>query len=167
MEDDETQDSIHALQSGHSRQTENHLYGITAEALAGAAEDVLPLYLDASTDWQVACHVVPGGHMLPYTEAISSNFSYLASHNKIKVNYSTPVTTMEQVTERVLKEIDVKLEKQTQVLLDCMNQNYGNAFITQAMQSMQEKMNQAMEQLAHSLSASNCQMCYISLTLGY
>ena len=167
MEDDENQDSIQALQSGHSRQTENHLYGITAEALAGAAEDVLPLYLDASTDWQVACHVVPGGHMLPYTEAISSKFSYLASNNKIKVNYSTPVTTMEQVTERVLKEIDIKLENQTQVLLDRMTEHFSNGIIGQAMQSMQEKMNQAMEQLAQSLSASRCQRCYTMLMLAY
>ena len=105
--------------------------------------------------------------MIPYTEAISSKFSYLASNNKIKVNYSTPVTTMEQVTERVLKEIDIKLEKQTQVLLDRMTEHFSNGIIGQAMQSMQEKMNQAMEQLAQSLSASRCQRCYTMLMLAY
>ncbi len=76
VEDDETEDSIQALQSGHSRHTENRLYGITAESLAGAAEDVLPMFLDASTDWQVACCIVPGGHMLPYSEAASNTFSH-------------------------------------------------------------------------------------------
>lgn len=132
VEEDENLDSIQALQSGHSRKTENHIYGITAEALAGAAEDVLPLYLDASTDWQVACHIVPGGHILPYKDAVASAFAKLAAAKKIKINYSTPVTTMEQVTDRVLKNLDLKLEEQTKSILSEMNQKIEDTFAIQA-----------------------------------
>lgn len=41
---------IHALQSGHSVATENRIYGLTAESLLGAPEDIVHAYLDASTE---------------------------------------------------------------------------------------------------------------------
>jgi hypothetical protein len=68
MEEDEN-DSVQAQQSGHSRRTENRVYGLSPDAMAGAPEDLLPLFLDASTDWQVACKVVPGGLGLTYSQA--------------------------------------------------------------------------------------------------
>ncbi|KAI5984719.1 hypothetical protein EDD15DRAFT_2479439 [Pisolithus albus] len=67
MEIDQAEDAD-ALQAGHLRSTENRIYGISTTALAGAAEDVLPLYLHASTTWQKHCKVVPGGKLLPYHE---------------------------------------------------------------------------------------------------
>ncbi|KAI6125681.1 hypothetical protein EDD16DRAFT_1703171 [Pisolithus croceorrhizus] len=67
MEIDQTEDAD-ALQAGHLCSTENHIYGLSTTALAGAAEDVLPLYLHASTTWQKHCNVVPGGNLLPYHE---------------------------------------------------------------------------------------------------
>lgn len=106
VEDDDSQESILALQSGHSCHTENLLYGISPEALAGASEDVLPLFLDASTDWQVACKVVPGGHLLPYHHATASNFAGLAAAKKIKANYTTPVWTMEQIMDCIMEALD-------------------------------------------------------------
>jgi hypothetical protein len=53
-------ETVDALQSGHSRPTENRIYGLSAEALAHAEEDVLPLDLDCSTHMQVQMEVVPG-----------------------------------------------------------------------------------------------------------
>lgn len=59
-EETETNDTVAVLQLGHSRQVENMRYGVTSDTLDGSSEDVLPLYLDASTHWQVECKVVPG-----------------------------------------------------------------------------------------------------------
>ncbi|KAG1848267.1 hypothetical protein F4604DRAFT_1502194, partial [Suillus subluteus] len=67
--EEDTEDTVDALQAGHSRATENRLYGLSVETLAGPAEDVLPLFLNASTTWQIRCKAVPGGALLPYTEA--------------------------------------------------------------------------------------------------
>jgi len=67
-----TDDTIEALQAGHSRATENRIYGLSVQALAGAAEDVLPLFLSASTTWQIRCKTSPGGTLLPYTITRSS-----------------------------------------------------------------------------------------------
>lgn len=67
--EEDTEDTVDALQAGHSRATENRLYGLSVETLAGPAEDVLPLFLNASTTWQVRCKAVPGGALIPYAEA--------------------------------------------------------------------------------------------------
>jgi len=53
-------ETVTALQACHSRATENRVYGLSTDALSGAPEDILPLYLDCSTHWQVAMGVVPG-----------------------------------------------------------------------------------------------------------
>ena len=63
--DGSRQDTISALQLGHNRRSHDRIYGISADALAGPAEDVMPLFLDASIFWQVLVHVVPGEHIIP------------------------------------------------------------------------------------------------------
>jgi hypothetical protein len=70
--EEDAEDTVDALQAGHSRATENRIYGLSVETLAGPAEDVLPLFLNASTVWQMTCKTVPGGSLLPYTEARST-----------------------------------------------------------------------------------------------
>ncbi|KAG1786392.1 uncharacterized protein HD556DRAFT_1449769 [Suillus plorans] len=78
MEDlleEDAEDDVDALQAGHSRHTENRVYGLSMQAIAGAAEDVLPLFLNASTTWQTTCKTVPGGQLLPYHEARSIDFA--------------------------------------------------------------------------------------------
>ncbi|KZT63081.1 P-loop containing nucleoside triphosphate hydrolase protein [Daedalea quercina L-15889] len=77
FEDEQDLESVDALMSGHSRAQENRTYGISAESLAGPGEDILPLYLTASTDWHVVTHTVPGGVMLPYEEAMGKYFADL------------------------------------------------------------------------------------------
>ncbi|KAI6138179.1 hypothetical protein BKA82DRAFT_4021681 [Pisolithus tinctorius] len=62
--DMDREDNIEALQAGHSHSTENWVYGISVETLAGAAEDNLPAYLKASMEWQKHCHVLlSAGHL--------------------------------------------------------------------------------------------------------
>ncbi|KAI5982120.1 hypothetical protein EDC04DRAFT_2616906 [Pisolithus marmoratus] len=69
------EDNVEALQAGHSRSTENRVYGISIEALAGAAEDILPAYLNASMEWQRHCQVPLGGQSTSYKKA------HLTPHN--------------------------------------------------------------------------------------
>lgn len=154
VEDDLSHESVQALQSGHSRHTENRLYGISPEALAGAAEDVLPLFLDASTDWQVACKIVPGGHLLPYKEAVASRFTSLVAEKKIKANYTTPVQTMEQVMDRVLLALDTQLEKQTKDLFGHIDKKLEELITTRVMSMFETKLNHALNQITHLVTSS-------------
>lgn len=54
------EDHISAEQTGHSVRTERLKYAISAEALLGPSEDILPLFLEASGEWQQVMRVVPG-----------------------------------------------------------------------------------------------------------
>ncbi|KDR69489.1 hypothetical protein GALMADRAFT_1352513 [Galerina marginata CBS 339.88] len=173
IEEDDSQESVQALQSGHSRHTDNQLYGISPEALAGLSEDVLPLFLDASTDWQVACKVVPGGHLLSYSEARVASFATLAAGQKIKANYTTPVKTMEQVMDRVMLTLDTCLEKQTNSLLthidktleeristrvtDMFEANIDkkleDRIVTRVTNMFEAKINQMMDQIGHTFTS--------------
>ena len=65
MEMDQEED-VHALRAGHSWSTENRIYGLSTQSHAGAAEAVLPLFLQARTAWQEHCQVMPGGIGLSY-----------------------------------------------------------------------------------------------------
>ncbi|KAA1479881.1 hypothetical protein DENSPDRAFT_902459, partial [Dentipellis sp. KUC8613] len=73
LEDDDY-DTIEAQQTGHSRATENRVYGLSPQALAGPGEDVLPLFLRASTRWQETCHVRPGGAWMSYSDASATKY---------------------------------------------------------------------------------------------
>lgn len=77
MEDlfeEDNMESVQALQSGHSRQTENRVYALSADSLLGAPEDLLPLFLEASKDWQIACRIVPGGLGQSYLDSKVCHF---------------------------------------------------------------------------------------------
>jgi hypothetical protein len=154
IEDDMSQESVQALQSGHSRHTENHVYGLSPEVLAGAAEDVLPLFLDASTDWQVACKIVPGGHLLRYSEATALHFSALAAGKKIKANYTTPVGTIEQVMDRVTLALDAKLEKQIQRVMDHIDKKLEEVVETRFASMLETKLNHFLDKITHIATSS-------------
>jgi hypothetical protein len=66
LAEEDKDNMVEALQNGHSRDTENRIYGISTDRLSGPGEDVLPLFLDVSTDWQVANRITPGGYCLGY-----------------------------------------------------------------------------------------------------
>ncbi|KAG6825625.1 hypothetical protein H0H87_009015, partial [Tephrocybe sp. NHM501043] len=70
-------ESVEALQATHTRRTENRLYGLSPDALTGVAEDILPLFLEASGNWQVLVKAVPGGLGLPYYKARCIHFDEL------------------------------------------------------------------------------------------
>lgn len=64
LESDTDHDSAAILQTGHSRRMEDMRYAITPESMKGLSEDIIPMYLDASTEWQIVCEVVPGAYFL-------------------------------------------------------------------------------------------------------
>ncbi|KAJ3505325.1 hypothetical protein NLJ89_g7481 [Agrocybe chaxingu] len=98
------------LNSGHTKQTENRIYGLSHDNLGGAAEDVLPLFLDASTDWQMSLAVVPGGTGLPYREATQPHFHDLLNSGTISLPPSDPKASIEDRLQHLeilfLKRLD-------------------------------------------------------------
>lgn len=72
VNEEDQDETVGALQSHHSRMTENRIYGISSMALlSGQADDVFPLYLEHSTDWQEVCGVAKGGSLKPYRESMA------------------------------------------------------------------------------------------------
>ncbi|KIN98354.1 hypothetical protein M404DRAFT_31357, partial [Pisolithus tinctorius Marx 270] len=105
MEEDMV-DNVEALQAGHTRSTENRVYGLSMQAMAGAAEDILPSYLNASTSWQKHCKVFPGGTLLPYTQLRSSELSNKGDTTQPPVHNSSmsyAALPVEEITQQVLK----------------------------------------------------------------
>ena len=99
------EDTADVLIFGHNQQTEARIYGISQDSLKGAAEDIIPLFMKASTKWQLLHRAVPGqsfsvtlsiidpsfshhkelgGLMLPYTQARASMFDHLVQQKTIK-----------------------------------------------------------------------------------
>jgi hypothetical protein len=67
-------ETIAAAQAHHSRTTENRIYGISPMALAtGNADDIFPLFLEHSTDWQQDCGVQRGGRLEPYHKCMAKD----------------------------------------------------------------------------------------------
>ncbi|KAG6884601.1 hypothetical protein C0992_006044, partial [Termitomyces sp. T32_za158] len=107
IENDEG-DTIEAMQATHSRRTENRVYGLSPDALSGVAEDVLPLYLDASTQWQIATGAVPGGLALPYSQARSEHFNHLVESGLITVPPSKqdlPTLPVDQIVSALVPSV--------------------------------------------------------------
>jgi hypothetical protein len=69
MMENNDNEMVAALQAAHSVQTERRLYGLSDESMLVESHIHLQHFLDASTDWQNLCRIVPGGQMLPYNQA--------------------------------------------------------------------------------------------------
>ena len=109
MDEDETEDHIAAEQTGHTAHTERLKYAISAEALAGPSEDVLPLFLQASGKWQQEMKVVPGkskmlimqhiltkiigGLGLSFLDAQAINYTSLVAEGKIQESAAKKLKT--------------------------------------------------------------------------
>lgn len=53
-------DSIFTLLAGNSDATSNRIYSRSQDSVDGCSEDLIPQFLQASTEWQVEVRVVPG-----------------------------------------------------------------------------------------------------------
>ncbi|KIK74009.1 hypothetical protein PAXRUDRAFT_37055 [Paxillus rubicundulus Ve08.2h10] len=107
VREDNSRDDVEALQAGHSHATENQIYGLSVEALAGAVEDVLPFYLEASTSWQRQCNTFPGGSQFPYWQARSIHFTAMpateaAMHNSSTSYVALPAVSAQDISRQVV-----------------------------------------------------------------
>lgn len=107
--DEKEENDVQALQMGHTLQTEKRVYGLSADALAGASEDVLPLFLDASTDWQVALSVVPGGLGIPYAAARMGSFSTLLQQGIVLDTRKTTNLSLPEIMA-YLEKLEIKMD---------------------------------------------------------
>ncbi|KIK25617.1 hypothetical protein PISMIDRAFT_22752 [Pisolithus microcarpus 441] len=113
MEMDEN-DTVDALQAGHSRATENRIYGLSPEALPGAAEDIIPLFLQASVRWQLIMHTIPGGLELGYTYTNPAQFQELARSGQLGLDAQQEVTGSREnngSVDRIADQVVAKLEE--------------------------------------------------------
>lgn len=110
MEQD-SMDNVQALQSGHSRQVENRVYALSQEAFAGLPEDLLPLFLRASTQWQKEICVYPGGTIIPYSKALSSDY----------VPPPPPQSLAETMQQMIDSSVKAHLEVTTKAILENVN----------------------------------------------
>ncbi|KAJ7810885.1 hypothetical protein B0H14DRAFT_3756332 [Mycena olivaceomarginata] len=107
-ENDDTND-VHAVQSGHSGVTEDRVYDLSMDALAGIPEHVLYLFLDASTGWQKVLLIVPGGLGRPYTKSRYTMFGRLKAKGIIK---PSPQSTEQKGLQHIEALLTRLLEKQ-------------------------------------------------------
>lgn len=114
-------DTVDALQAGHSRATENRIYGLSPDALSGPAEDLLPHFLQASIKWQLILHTMPGGLGLPYKSADSAQFQHLAKSGQLGIEVQRDllghiepqqnILSEERIADRILDKIQDNLVK--------------------------------------------------------
>ncbi|KZP15004.1 hypothetical protein FIBSPDRAFT_750856 [Athelia psychrophila] len=72
------EDTAQVLQYGHGRSVHDNIYGTSGNVQGTSAlpEDILPLFLEASTEWQITTLTVPGKPMSIYSH---SAFIYLTT----------------------------------------------------------------------------------------
>jgi hypothetical protein len=133
----DSMDSVQAVQSGHSRQTENRVYALSQDSFAGVPEDLLPLFLKASTDWQNKVGVFPGGTMVPYSQALAINY--------VPPSLPSGSSMSDEMCNFIDSRIKVHVEAATKTILDSFTQLFSNFSSTQtaAMSEMKEKMKSA------------------------
>ena len=97
---------IAASQAHYSHQTENHIYVISATVLAsGNADDIFPLYLQHSTDWQEVCGVQRGGTLKPYEKSMAKDVEQVLANPAQSAATSTVVKELLDVLLPALKTV--------------------------------------------------------------
>ena len=133
--DEGAEDTIGAEQAGHSWQTERRKYGISPDALAGQAEEIMPLFLNASTGWQRAMRTCPGrasfintvrrmlttrsgGLDLPYTSARHTQFDelVLSEVTSCETRAAEQTVNFNTVTDVIVNRITASLSVQIEDL---------------------------------------------------
>ncbi|KAJ7577798.1 hypothetical protein C8J56DRAFT_798220 [Mycena floridula] len=94
----EDEDSIEAEQMGHSSATEKSHYGLSSNGWEGASDEIVRLFLSASSKWQVLLELVPGGLQLPYHSAQPDQFQCLVTKGLIKLNKRTAAASTTPVS---------------------------------------------------------------------
>ncbi|KAF8868519.1 hypothetical protein BD779DRAFT_1683677 [Infundibulicybe gibba] len=166
--EDDNNETIDALQAGHSRRTENRIYGLTAEALAGASEDLLPRFLEASTEWHMICGIVPGGVLLPYKQAVATNFKTLADmgHFTLKCNKKTqeiggPTLLSEQSVQEIVSQTVALLQPtMIKMIKECI-QGSQELFLYKGMKGERKRGKKSTYTQSHEGSEGNDDLEYV------
>jgi hypothetical protein len=128
---DDVAHAVQALQGGHSRGTDQNLYGRSPDAVLRISEDLIFLFLEASVEWQKIVRVVPGGLRLPYLEACRSQFNWLERKGLIKMGGKVTHKQFGDILNRVLQVQEVILARITARRFSypaedpCQNQNHN------------------------------------------
>lgn len=111
----EGSEDVDALQAGHTRATENRIYGLSTNSLStSAAEDILPLFLQASTSWQERCGVVPGGQFISYYQARSSAATTPNRHGQLQSKHDAMV---DDIVNKLVEHLTLMFVTLVQTLL--------------------------------------------------
>lgn len=78
-------DGVHAIQGGHSEQTEQQIYAQLDDIMSSSKGNMIHVFVAASVQWQVAVRVPPGGLGLTYQSARTIHFDRLVEEGVIKV----------------------------------------------------------------------------------
>ena len=93
--------TVQAMQASHTTQTENRIYGLDDSATVTGADLELQAFLVASTDWQHACHVMPGGTTLPYFESTTEKYANIIQAKKAQ-------DPLDKIAERIIAKLELK-----------------------------------------------------------
>jgi len=133
--DQDSQETIGAAQSHHSRSTENRIYGISAMALAsGNADDIFPLYLKHSTDWQDVCKVHAGGKLQPYRKCLAKD---LPPPNIKPKNPQSDL--MEEITSIIMPSLQTMMKNMLTDTMKELTDNIAKDITHSVLKNLSEK----------------------------
>lgn len=133
-------DEIHALQSGHSVEIENSVYGLDAEAMVDADPLRLAQFLEASTEVQTIFGICPGGLGLGIKSGTMDHFDELVARGVIVRHRSAtaaptppplsllPVAPVVTVDNSALLTKISRMENTIQKLLDLAEERRPSEF---------------------------------------
>ena len=102
-------ETIMAASVGHTRDVDSHHYGISTDALGGQAEDITPLFLKASGDWQVEMRTIPGHISLPYKQVTSDKFNGFVESGEVMLGKWDRPDPQDAMKNNLASEIAAKI----------------------------------------------------------
>jgi hypothetical protein len=111
------------------------------------SEDIFQLYLEASTEWQKAFQVVPGGLGLPYTKVRMTMFNNLVKQDLIKIKSKTILPAeiepqqSDNFTTNVLRDLRQSTAKSESLILARQDETLSQLkILTAQMADMQKQL---------------------------
>lgn len=113
--EEEVMSALHAQQSGHSVATETRIYGINQDSFGGVSQDLIQLYLDATSEYHKAFKIPLGGHGFHYQTCLMPSFDTLFPAANTPSKATPPADTTALMT--LLKSMADASAKQYSTLL--------------------------------------------------
>lgn len=157
LEQDPTnEDTAAILQLGHGRRVENMKYAVSSQTLQGSSENILPLYLNASKDWQILCHMVPGMFFFAYLllfnpYSLGGDGHTIRPYWEVTHNYFRPELYVRTNSNKIVPSIneDMLAEKVANVLVE----KFADTLVERVSDSLVERVEDSLvERVADSLT---------------